>query len=91
MSIAFSGRTNFSRFNATAALQIREVKHEAFIDVDEAGSTAAAATSVGITLSVSLGPQPLLINHPFIFAIREISSGLIVFAGAVNNPLSAVE
>jgi serpin B len=84
MGIAFSNSADFSRINATMPLAISDVEHKAYIDVDEDGTTAAAVTSVGITPTISLG---YTISHPFMFVIREMSSGLIVFAGTVNNPL----
>ena len=87
MGIAFSGQADFSRINATVPLQITEVKHKAFIEVDESGTTAAAATSVAIGLTAVLNQPPTVIDHPFLFAIREMSSGLVLFTGVVNNPL----
>ena len=86
MGIAFSSGANFSGINATLPLAITEVKHKAYIAVDESGTTAAAVTSVGITTSAVQNPPPSVIDHPFIFAIREMSSGLILFAGTMNNP-----
>ncbi|BAU52622.1 serpin family protein [Mucilaginibacter gotjawali] len=87
LGIAFSDGADFSLINPTAKLQISQVVHKAFVEVDESGTTAAAATSVGIIATVA-GPQynPTF-NHPFIFAIREMSSGLILFIGTMNNPL----
>ena len=86
LGIAFTNNANFSLINPTAQLQISQVLHKAFVETDESGTTAAAATSVGVTISVALSPFATSIDHPFIFAIREVSSGLIVFAGVVNNP-----
>ncbi|MFI5139571.1 MAG: serpin family protein [Sphingobacteriales bacterium] len=86
LGIAFTDIADFSLINATVPLKISEVKHKAFVETDESGTTAAAATSVGIVVATAPAPMPP-INHPFMFAIREMSSGLIVFAGTVNNPL----
>ena len=86
MGIAFSDNADFSGISATGHLKISEVKHKAFIETDESGTTAAAATSVGVVTSIAFGPFNTTIDHPFIFAIREVSSGLILFAGTVNNP-----
>lgn len=87
LGIAFSDGADFSLINPTAKLQISQVVHKAFVDVDESGTTAAAATSVGVIVTAA-GPQynPTF-NHPFIFAIREMNSGLILFIGTMNNPL----
>ncbi|MGZ3874071.1 MAG: serpin family protein [Mucilaginibacter sp.] len=86
MGNAFTKEADFSRINATAPLHITEVMHKAFIDVNEDGTTAAAATSVAIGIT-AIAPVPdATIDHPFLFVIREMKSGLILFAGTVNNP-----
>lgn len=86
MGIAFgkNGFADFSRMSA-AGLQINEVKHKTFIEVNESGTEAAAATSVGMELT-SL-PAMSVIDRPFVFVIREMKTGLILFTGIVNNPL----
>jgi serpin B len=87
MGNAFSTAADFSRISTVKPLFISDVLHKAFVDVDESGTTAAAATVVVIGTTASLPPPPVVINHPFLFAIREMSSGLILFIGTVNNPL----
>ena len=86
MSIAFTKEADFTRINPAGNLYISKVQHKAFVAVDETGTEAAAATSVGVTATSA----PLVsynIDHPFIFIIREMDTGLILFAGTVNNPL----
>lgn len=85
MGNAFSDMADFSRLRSSGHLKIDEVKHKTFIEVNEDGTEAAAATSVGIVETSA--PAPILINKPFVFAIREMKTGLILFAGIVNNPL----
>lgn len=85
MGNAFTNAADFSNISAAGGLQITAVNHKTFIEVDENGTTAAAVTSVGIGTTAILAP---IINRPFIFAIREMSSGLILFTGIVNNPLN---
>jgi len=85
LGIAFSDNADFSLISP-AKLKISQVIHKAFVDVDESGTTAAAATSVGVVTSIAGPAFNPTINHPFIFAIREMSSGLILFVGVVNNP-----
>jgi serpin B len=87
MGVAFSDNADFSKISSTR-LKISDVKHKAYIAVDEAGTEAAAVTSVGATVTdyPQIAPN-YNVNHPFIFAIRERNSGLVVFAGLVNNPL----
>ncbi|HCI55492.1 MAG TPA: hypothetical protein DFI01_06155, partial [Bacteroidales bacterium] len=60
-----------------------------FIETNEEGTEAAAATVVAILLT-SLGPDNRLlidINRPFIYIIREITTNTIIFMGRVSNPL----
>jgi serpin B len=87
LGIAFSNGADFSLINPNTPLQISQVVHKAFVAVDESGTTAAAATSVGITTTVARPANNPTFDHPFIFAIREMNSGLILFIGTVNNPL----
>jgi serpin B len=89
MGVAFSNNADFSLISPQH-LQISEVKHKAYIAVDEIGTEAAAVTSVGATATDEPTVAPTYtINRPFIFAIREMGTGLILFTGIVNNPLLA--
>lgn len=65
-------------------LFISEVKHKTFVAVDEEGTEAAAATSVGI--GVTSMPPALEVNRPFVFIIHERTSGVNLFMGKVKNP-----
>jgi serine protease inhibitor len=65
---------------------VSKVLQKVFIDVNEEGAEAAAATSVGITLT-SAKPA-LIVSRPFIFAIRERLSGTILFMGKVVRPVA---
>ncbi|TFF33796.1 serpin family protein [Mucilaginibacter psychrotolerans] len=87
MGNAFSDMADFTGIRAAGGLTITDVKHKAFVDVNEQGTEAAAVTSVEIG-TTSAGPIPVLeFNRPFIFVIREMKTGLVLFAGVVNNPL----
>jgi serpin B len=88
LSIAFSDNADFLAINPNPVydIKISQVVHKAFVEVDENGTTAAAATSVGVS-AASAPAFPPPINHPYLFAIREMSSGIILFIGTVNNPL----
>jgi serpin B len=68
-------------------LFISFVLHQTFIETNEEGTEAAAATVVGISLT-SMPPQPQVINinRPFLYFIRETSTGTIVFMGQVVDP-----
>jgi serine protease inhibitor len=82
-----SQRADFTRMNPSGALCISDVRHKAFVDVNEEGTEAAAATSVGI--GVTSLPAPLMVDRPFVFAIRERLSGTILFLGRVMNPAAS--
>ncbi|MFD2718185.1 serpin family protein [Hymenobacter monticola] len=86
MGEAFTPQANFSRMldGGPSNLYISEVKHKTYLEVNEEGTEAAAVTSVGmVTTSV---PMATLINRPFLFLIREKSSGAILFIGQLVNP-----
>lgn len=87
MPIAFSGAADFSGMTGTPELTIAEVLHKAFVSVDEAGTEAAAATAVVMELTAIQGEQvEVTLDHPFVFMIRDIETGAILFVGRVMNP-----
>ncbi len=69
-------------------LYISEAFHQAFVKVDEVGTEAAAATAVVMALGGGPPPEPVEVraDRPFLFAIREPSSGAILFMGRVVDP-----
>ncbi|MFC1911269.1 serpin family protein [Chloroflexota bacterium] len=86
MPAAFSGGADFSGMTGSRELYIRAVLHKAFVSVDEAGTEAAAATAVAMEEEA---PEPLVevtVDRPFIFLIRDIETGAILFVGRVLNP-----
>jgi serine protease inhibitor len=88
MGIAFSDNADFSNISDINLL-ISIVKHQAFIETNEEGTEAAAATIVGIsTTSMPAGPYILNIDHPFLYIIRETSTNSILFMGRVGDPLA---
>ena len=78
---------DFSGINAELGLQlyIQDVIHEAFVAVDETGTEAAAATAV-IIGDESAGPAPIVVDRPFLWAIRDVPTGAILFLGRVLDP-----
>jgi serpin B len=87
MPIAFSGAADFSGMTGNRELAISDVVHKAFVAVDEAGTEAAAATAVIVGLTaVPEPPVEVTIDRPFIFLIRDIETGSILFVGRVLNP-----
>ena len=87
MTDAFSPAADFFGIAAADSLSISAVLHKAFVDVNEDGTEAAAATAVimGIT-SVMPTPMVFRADHPFLFMIRHEPTGSILFLGHVNNP-----
>jgi serpin B len=87
MPIAFTENADFSGMTGKPELLISDVVHKAFVAVDEAGTEAAAATAVIMKLTgVPEPPVEVTIDHPFIFLIRDIETGAILFVGRVMNP-----
>jgi serpin B len=80
----FSGMTQ-----ARKPLWIDDLLHKAYLNVDEAGTEAAAASG-WICLGATMGERPPIpvfkADHPFLFLIRHNPSGIILFIGRVNNP-----
>lgn len=89
MPLAFSAAADFSGMSEEKALDLSAVIHKAYVDVNEEGTEAAAATAVTI-VGVSLGPPPAIFyaDHPFVFLIRDNSSGSILFLGRLAQPQS---
>jgi serpin B len=76
--------------NGRRDLFISAVIHKAYVDVNEEGTEAAAATAVTMKLT-SVGPTRIPVfqaDHPFLFLIRDNHSGSILFIGRVMNPNS---
>ncbi|MFH1031424.1 MAG: serpin family protein [Chloroflexota bacterium] len=78
---------DFSGMDGKKDLYIQDVVHKAFVSVDEEGTEAAAATAVIVgTTSMPAEPIKVEVNRPFIFLIRDIETGAILFLGRVVNP-----
>jgi serpin B len=89
MMDAFSpGRADFSGINGKKDLFISAVIHKAYVDVNEEGTEAAAATAVTMKVT-SIGPTRIPVfraDHPFLFLIRDNLSGSVLFIGRVMDP-----
>ena len=87
MPVAFSSGADFSGVTGNRDLFITDVVHKAFVSVDEAGTEAAAATAVIVGLtSLPDPPVEVTMDRPFIFLIRDVETGAILFVGRVLNP-----
>ena len=86
LSIAFTDDADFNGISDTQLL-ITSVLQKTFIDVNEKGTEAAAATSIGIgTTSIGIEPKSFYANKPFIYVIKENVTGSICFIGKVGEP-----
>jgi serpin B len=86
MTDSFGRNADFSGMTGTREIFIGIVIHKAFVSVDERGTEAAAATVVAMVGAPPGEPIPVTIDRPFIFLIRDIQSGAILFIGRVLNP-----
>ncbi len=91
MGIAFSDAADFTGITPGGGIAISYVKQKSFLEVDEEGTEAAAATVVAVISTANPVEQPdqtkyMTVDHPFIFAIREKSTNSIVFLGKVSDP-----
>jgi serpin B len=90
MGIALSDDANFDGIcKPPPHMQISEVRHASFLKVDEEGTEAAAATSVGIrATAMRMEPPPfhMVVDHPFFLVIRDERNGQVLFAGVISQP-----
>ena len=92
MDIAFSaGRADFSRMASVETLggnlYIQSVLHKTFVEVNEEGTEAAAATSVAVGVtSVQPPPPQFIADRPFFFAIRDNETKTLLFIGTIIEP-----
>ncbi|MGM0568287.1 MAG: serpin family protein [Elusimicrobiota bacterium] len=80
------GGADFSGISGKKDLYISSVIHQAFVDVNEEGTEAAAATGVVMSIESAVSVPVFRAGHPFIFLIQERESGNILFMGRVVNP-----
>ncbi|MHC5756907.1 serpin family protein [Nostoc sp.] len=87
MEEAFSNKANFSGMGKNFA--ISQVKHKTFVEVNEEGTEAAAATSVGIvatSLREEAEPFRMIVDRPFFCVIRDNQTGNVLFMGSIIEP-----
>lgn len=89
MPTVFTDGADFSLMDGSKSLSIGAVIHQAFVDVNEEGTEAAAATGINMMVKSAMPQKPIIfnVNHPFIFLIQDKQSGNIVFLGKVINPI----
>ncbi len=88
IKLAFTDAADFSAMDGKKDLYLSAVVHKAFVEVNEEGTVAAAATG-GIMGFKSARPEPLVVfraDHPFVFMICDNRDGSILFLGRVTDP-----
>jgi len=86
---AFTGSADFSGITGDARLRVDQVVQRAHVEVDERGTTAAAATGAGmvlVSMPAPVSPLELRVDRPFLFLVRDVDSGLVLFLGRVTRP-----
>jgi len=87
MPTAFTDAADFSGITTQERLLISAVIHQANIDVDEKGTEAAAATAV--VMRATAAPDrvvTLTVDRPFLFALRDVETGAVLFLGRIADP-----
>jgi len=86
MEVAFSPEADFSEMGPPP-LWIDEVIHKSFVEVNEEGTEAAAATAVLMVDAGDWEPSRFVVNRPFFFAIRDDETGAVLFMGIITEPM----
>lgn len=84
MPSAFNDSADFSGMDGTTNLYVSDVIHKAFVEANESGTEAAAVTLSMVTMAGIA--NSFVVDHPFIFLIRENGSGSILFVGRIVDP-----
>lgn len=87
--LAFTDEADFGGITDDTELTVGTIAHKAYIDVNERGTEAAAATAVGFLAAAAMRPPPratMTVDRPFLFAIVDTPTGLPLFLGQVSHP-----
>ena len=87
MASIFDSSADFAAMTSHAVC-VSEVKHKTFVEVNEEGTEAAAATSIAVTRSAVIFTPPfrMIVDRPFFYTIRDDRTGLILFMGSIVAP-----
>lgn len=86
MQDLFSGKADLSGISGAGGLSVSKVVHKSFVEVNEEGTEAAAATAVAVSYCMLLTEEYFTADHPFIFFIRHNPSTSILFLGRLSSP-----
>ncbi|XP_047206239.1 leukocyte elastase inhibitor-like isoform X2 [Girardinichthys multiradiatus] len=81
------GNSDFSGMSPANDLFVSEIYHKAFVEVNEEGTEAAAATAAVMMLHCAMIPAKFIADHPFLFFIRHNPSTTVLFAGRYCSPV----
>ena len=87
--LAFTDEADFGGITGEEQLTVGTIAHKAYIDVNERGTEAAAATAVAFLAAAAMRPPPratMTVDRPFLFAIVDTPTGLPLFLGQVSHP-----
>ena len=87
MGIAFTWNADFTGMRLSGELCINRVIHKTFVEVNEEGTEAAAATAVEMIERAGPSGIYMKVNRSFLFTIREANSGTILFTGKIVEPV----
>jgi serpin B len=82
-------QADFSSVDGRRDLFVSNALHKAFIEVNEEGTEAAAATGFGVVALAVVRPRQINVDHPFLFAIRDRATGSLLFLGRIVDPRSS--
>jgi len=88
MPAAFSPAADFSGITDDADLHLDSVQHKTFVQVDEKGTEAAAATGDDAQVVSAQEPRTVTVDRPFLFVITDTATGAPLFLGRINDPTS---
>jgi serpin B len=87
MPLAFTDAADFSGMDGSRRLYVQKAVQKTFVEVNEEGTEAAAATGVAMGVkSINLGFALFRADRPFLFFIEDAATGLILFMGRMEDP-----
>lgn len=92
LAVAFGSGADFGGIcSPPEPLYVDEVRHKTFVEVNEAGTEAAAVTSIGMQRATFMPKKTfrMVVDRPFLCAIRDTRTGTILFLGAITDPAEA--
>lgn len=86
MRLAVTPAADFTKITPLGGIYIGDVIHKTFVEINEEGTEAAAVTAITFERTSAGDEKYMLVNKPYIFVIREVSTNSILFAGKILDP-----